>query len=174
EMTAGIAHEIKNPLNFINNFAELNTELVEEAVQALANGDDLEPLLSDLKRNSEQISQHGKRADGIVRAMMQHASGGTGERVPVDVNALVEEYVGLAYHGMRATDHDFNVTLEKNLQPDVGTVAVVQQEIGRVLLNLLGNAFYVVHERAMSSDGEYVPTVRIETRRAGDNVEIRI
>ena len=174
EMTAGIAHEIKNPLNFVNNFAELNSELVDELVVELNDRKDLAPLLEDMKNNAAQIARHGKRADSIVRAMMQHASGGAGTRESVDVNNLVEEYVGLAYHGMRATDQDFTVTIEKDYDESTGAASVVPQEIGRVLLNLLGNAFYVVREKSATANGEYVPTVSVSTRRVDDLIELRI
>src|SRR5690606_10578647 len=156
-MTAGIAHEIKNPLNFVNNFAELNTELVDELVAELGDRDDLAALLGDIRQNTTQIAQHGKRADSIVRAMMQHASGGTGTREIVDANALVEAYLGLAYHGMRASDQNFNVTIVKDIDARAGLISVVPQEIGRVLLNLLGNAFYVVRERSTAAVPGYVP-----------------
>jgi signal transduction histidine kinase/ligand-binding sensor domain-containing protein len=175
EMTAGIAHEIKNPLNFVNNFAELNLELADELAEELGSRADLAPLLADMKSNAAQIARHGKRADSIVRAMMQHASGGAGESEPVDVNSLVEEYVGLAYHGARASDQDFNVTIEKDFDEAAGVVPVVPQEIGRVLLNLLGNAFYVVHERAAKEQDEsYAPTVSVSTRRMEDRLELRV
>jgi len=174
EMTAGIAHEIKNPLNFVNNFAELNSEFVDELVEELGDRKDLSPLLEDLKKNAEQIARHGKRADSIVRAMMQHASGGAGTRERVDINNLVEEYVALAYHGMRATDPHFTVTIENDYDVSIGTASVVPQEIGRVLLNLLGNAFYVVREKSASANGDYVPTVSVSTRREGDVIELRV
>jgi signal transduction histidine kinase len=127
-----------------------------------------------MKNNAAQIARHGKRADSIVRAMMQHASGGAGTRESVDVNNLVEEYVGLAYHGMRATDQDFTVTIEKDYDESTGAASVVPQEIGRVLLNLLGNAFYVVREKSVTANGEYVPTVSVSTRRVDDLIELRI
>ncbi len=174
EMTAGIAHEIKNPLNFVNNFAELNGELAQELAEAIKNGEDVSELVNDITSNAEQIAQHGKRADSIVRAMMQHASGGTGELESVDVNSLVDEYVGLAFHGMRASTQSFNVDIDKSFDGDAGSLSVVPQEIGRVLLNLLGNAFYVVRERSLSENGEYKPTVSVGTRRLADSVEIRI
>lgn len=174
EMTAGIAHEIKNPLNFVNNFAELNAELAEELAEALRDGDDPAPILEDIKNNAAQIQSHGKRADSIVRAMMQHASGGAGHQELTNVNPLVEEYIGLAYHGMRASTKNFNVELVKDFDGDAGTIPMVPQEIGRVLLNLLGNAFYVVRERANNEGEEYKPTVTITTRKLRDSIEIRV
>lgn len=174
EMTAGIAHEIKNPLNFVNNFAELNAELADEIADELKDRPDLLELLADLKSNAMQIASNGKRADSIVRAMMQHASGGASQKMDTDINNLVEEYIGLAYHGMRASDKSFNATLVRNLDEHAGTASIVPQEIGRVLLNLLGNAFYVVRERAQAETGPYEPTVTVTTKRTGDHVEIHV
>lgn len=174
EMTAGIAHEIKNPLNFVNNFAELNAELAEELAEALRNGDDPAPILDDIKNNAGQIQAHGKRADSIVRAMMQHASGGAGHQELTNVNPLVEEYIGLAYHGMRASTKNFNVELVKKFDDEAGAIPMVPQEVGRVLLNLLGNAFYVVRERANQEGQDYKPTVTITTKRLSNSVEVRV
>ena len=173
-LTAGIAHEIKNPLNFVNNFAEINEELAQELREALAKGENVDDLLADLEQNAQVIAQHGKRADGIVHAMMQHASGGTGQREPTDINALVEEQLNLAYHGKLALMTGFNVTLKRNLDAEAGTVEVVPQEIGRVLLNLLGNAFDAVHEHAVSVNGAYEPTVTVSTRQVEGQLEIRV
>ena len=172
-LTAGIAHEIKNPLNFVNNFAALSQELVAE----LEEEDDLEQirqLASELKLVSEKIEQHGKRADGIVHAMMQHARSGTGERETVQVNALVSEYLELAYHGKRAQTPDFSTEVKKDLDPGAGELHIVPQEIGRVLLNLIGNAFDAVLEQSAHENQEYLPTVNIQTRRTQGHVEIRI
>ena len=182
-LTAGIAHEIKNPLNFINNFSQLSVELADELVQELeANQgrplaevlDDVQDLLADLKTNAEKIREHGQRADGIVRSMLEHSRSSAGERRAVDVNGLLDEYLQLAYHGMRASTLDFNVTMEKDLDASVGAVEMAPQEIGRVFINLLNNAFYAVRERSRSSDGSYAPTVEVRTRRDGDSVEIRV
>ncbi|WP_456425609.1 tetratricopeptide repeat protein [Rhodocaloribacter sp.] len=178
-LTAGIAHEIKNPLNFVNNFAELNEELVDELSDALADDrhlsrDDLLDVLADLKQNAAIIAHHGKRADGIVRAMMQHARGGSGGREAIDLNALVREYAGLAYHGKRAQMPEFNVEIVTDFDEALGVVEVAPQEMGRVLLNLLGNAFDAVHEHAARSNGVYAPKVIVSTRRLGDHVEIRV
>jgi signal transduction histidine kinase len=179
EMTAGIAHEIKNPLNFINNFAELNAELADELFDELADDPDIRladvrDVLDDLKRNAEKINEHGKRADSIVRAMMQHARGGAGTRERVDINTFVEEYLGLAYHGTRATTPDFTAQLLQHLDPEAGDVELGPQELGRVLLNLLSNAFYAVHERAKAANGAYEPKVTVSTRGGGARIEIRI
>ncbi len=172
-LTAGIAHEIKNPLNFVNNFASLSQELVDE-LEDETDPEERAALLNDLKINAAKIEAHGRRADAIVRQMMEHARSGSGERRAVDLNALVEEYVGLAYHGMRARHPAFNVTLEKNPGQNVGEVEIVPQEIGRVLINLLDNAFDAVRERAAEADEPYAPTVSISTRRMDRHVEIRV
>jgi len=176
QLTAGIAHEIKNPLNFVNNFAEVNEELADEVLEALDEGDTNEAraLLEDLKQNAQVITQHGKRADGIVHAMMQHASGGTGQRETVDINLLVSEHIELAYHGKRAQVPGLQVEIERDLDAEAGVVDVVPQEIGRVLLNLLGNAFDAVHEHALSINGQYEPTVTVSTRQFKGQLEIRV
>ncbi|MEE8240825.1 MAG: two-component regulator propeller domain-containing protein, partial [Nitrospirales bacterium] len=176
-LTAGIAHEIKNPLNFVNNFAEVNEELLDEVEEELAENPDLRvadiaETLSMMKLNASKIHEQGQRADGIVQSMMQHASGGAGEREQTDVNALVEEYVNLAYHGKRAQTPAFNVEIVRDYDERVGRVLLVPQEVGRVLVNLLSNAFDAVHEKAVSSNGVYEPVVTISTRRKGDTVEI--
>ncbi len=174
QLTAGIAHEIKNPLNFINNFAEVNEELAQELREALANGEDVQDLLADLEQNAAVIAQHGKRADGIVHAMMQHASGGTGQREPTDINQLVSEHIDLAYHGKRAQMPELQVKIERSFAEGVHPLEIVPQEIGRVLLNLLGNAFDAVHAHVLSVNGQYEPTVTVSTQRVGDAVEIRV
>jgi signal transduction histidine kinase/ligand-binding sensor domain-containing protein len=174
-LTAGIAHEIKNPLNFINNFAELNEELADEMEEAVEAGErlvHLKTLIADLRENAQVIVKQGRRADGIVKSMMAHASGGTGEREATDVNALVEEYVELAWHGRRAHSPGFFVDVERDYDEAVGRVVMVPQEIGRVLLNLLSNAFDAVQEKALALDGQYVPQVSVVTRREGDRVQI--
>ena len=183
QLTAGIAHEIKNPLNFVNNFSELAVELTDELDEEIeANlgrplndvAGEFRILLGDLKLNASKIREHGQRADGIVRAMMQHARGEEGQREAVDLNALIEEYVALAYHGQRAQVADFNVEIETDLDEEVGEVEVVPQEIGRVLLNLLGNAFDAVHGQRQRADGPYTPKVSVSTRQVDNAVEIRV
>ncbi len=183
KLTAGIAHEIKNPLNFVNNFAQLSIELadeLEEEIDAQSPRqvgevqEELKDLLADLKHNAAKIHEHGQRADGIVRNMLAHSSTRTGARQATDFNALVSEYIDLAYHGKRAQVPDFNATIERALSDSAGTVVVVPQEIARVLLNLLGNAFDAVHEHAQTVDGPYTPTVTVSTRRVGDTAEVRV
>ena len=184
QLTAGIAHEIKNPLNFVNNFADLNKELAGDLITDLnsARGkpvddvfDDLFELATSIKMNAAQIAKHGLRADSIVQNMMQHASGGSTERFRVEVNAFVDEYIGLAYHGMRAQNPNLNVTIEKNFDEKAGNAEMSPQELGRVLLNLINNALYAVNERADSSNGqEYSPTLTVSTQRQNGQLEIRV
>ena len=179
ELTAGIAHEIQNPLNFVNNFAEVSAELVTELEDERARPErdaGLEDeLLADLKQNLLKITQHGGRAASIVRGMLEHSRTSTGERLPTDLNQLADEYLRLAYHGLRAKDKSFNATLEPDFDPDLPPVPALAQDLGRVLLNLLNNAFYAVRQRQQRGESGYAPTVRISTRRvAGGEVEIRV
>ena len=169
QLTAGIAHEIKNPLNFVHNFAELNVQLARELQDELRNNPDarlaaVEDVLEDMDANAGRIARHSRRADAIVQSMMQHARGPTGERALTDINALLDEYVHLAYHGMQAQQAGFEVTVEHDYDDSVGTLAVVPQEIGRVFLNLMNNAFYAMHEKALAMNEPYTPTVTISTR----------
>ena len=173
QLTAGIAHEIKNPLNFVNNFAGLSVELAQELEEELsAAGDrpasqvlqDVGDLLSDLKDNANRIAEHGGRADRIVKAMLLHSRGGSGERARVDVNRYVEEYANLAFHGARANDQDFQVDLVQDLGDDVGEADLVPQDLGRVLLNLLGNAFYAVGKRRAAEGPGFTSRVTLRTR----------
>jgi signal transduction histidine kinase/ligand-binding sensor domain-containing protein len=167
ELTAGIAHEIKNPLNFVNNFAEVAAEMAEEAKNA-ESPDQLNEILDELRENLLRIEQHARRADGIVENMMQHATG-LGEIEPTDINDLLDEYVGLAYHGMRARHGDFEVEIQKNYDRDLRKLDVVPQEIGKVFLNILGNGFDAMRQ----AESEH-PRVSVSTKRNGSNVEIRI
>ena len=184
QLTAGIAHEIKNPLNFVNNFAELSAELVGELEDALAAaGPSLDPelrgevadLASTLRDNLSKVVQHGRRADAIVRNMLAHSRGGGGERHPVDLNALVEEALNLAYHGARAEKPGFNIELEKALDPGVGQIELYPQEFTRVLLNLIGNGFHAAHKRRLDGapDG-FRPVLSVATRALPDRVEVRV
>jgi len=149
ELTAGIAHEIQNPLNFVNNFSEVNTELIDEMQQALQAGNTEEAfsISNDLKDNEQKITHHGKRADSIVKGMLQHSRVSTGQKEATDINALADEYLRLSYHGMRAKDKSFNATLETQFDTSVEKINVVPQDIGRVLLNLFNNAFYSVMQK---------------------------
>jgi signal transduction histidine kinase len=179
-LTAGIAHEIKNPLNFVNNFAKLSMGLLAdlEAELAVSSGGNPDPerleILSDLRFNAEKIQEHGKRADSIVKSMMRHARGKKGDRQPTDLNTLLDESLNLAYHGMRAQIPAFNTTLERDFDDAVGTIEVVPQELSRVFLNVLGNAFYAVLERKEKEADTYTPTVWVRTRRTGDGIAVSI
>ncbi len=182
QLTAGIAHEIKNPLNFINNFSSLSAELIDELHEEVAEldlegskRDNIEELMQMLKGNLAKVVQHGKRADSIVKNMLLHSRQGAEEIRPVDVNALVEESVNLAYHGARAENHEFNVTLERQFDPGAGDVELYPQEITRVLLNLISNGFYATRKRAEAeADDSYEPVLSAATRDLGESVEILI
>ena len=182
-LTAGIAHEIKNPLNFVNNFAELSGDLTRELKQEIETQQNrldaktveyINDLLSDLEVNVRKIAEHGKRADSIVRGMLLHSRGTPGERRPTDVNTLLDEYVNLAYHGMRAQDSAFNVTIEKRYDPAVGNIDVVPQDLSRVFLNIANNACYATREKKRVNGASYSPTLWIKTHRLEDRAEIRI
>ncbi len=183
ELTAGIAHEIKNPLNFVNNFADIVRELVadlRELFEAnrskrIADAQDaIEMILMDLDMNAKRIVEHGKRADSIVRGMMRHARGGTGEKISCNINQLLDEAVNLAYHGMRAQQTGFNVAIEKDFDTAVPVIQIMQQEVSRVVLNLLNNAFYAVNERREHSDAAYRPAVSVTSRFEPPAIEIRV
>jgi len=182
QLTAGIAHEIKNPLNFVNNFSALSVELVDELNEALKGSgadaktqSEIDELSELLKGNLEKVVQHGKRADSIVKNMLLHSRAGSGEHRPADINAIVEESLNLAYHGARAEKQGFNITMEKSLDPGAGEVDVYPQEITRVLLNLISNGFYAATKRKERMDGAaYEPTLTATTRNLGESVEIRI
>ncbi|MEQ9423545.1 MAG: ATP-binding protein [Cyclobacteriaceae bacterium] len=167
ELTAGIAHEIQNPLNFVNNFSEINKELIEELEEEMKKGDKVEikEIFKDLRDNEEKVAHHGKRAEGIVKSMLQHSRTGSGEKEPTDINALCDEYLRLAYHGFRAKDKSFNADINTELDPDLPKINVVPQDIGRVLLNLINNAFQAVSAVASAkADGDYKPLVTIQTK----------
>jgi two-component system NtrC family sensor kinase len=176
ELTAGIAHEIQNPLNFVNNFSETNTELIEEAQTELKAGnvEEVQAILTDIKGNEEKINTHGKRADAIVKGMLQHSRASVGKKEPTNINALADEYLRLSYHGLRAKDKSFNATIQTHFDKSIGNVAVVPQDIGRVLLNLLNNAFYAVHEQMKKLGESYEPIVSVSTKKLHDKVEIRV
>ena len=174
ELTAGIAHEIQNPLNFVNNFSDVNQELIDELKEELQKGDlrEASAIADNLKENESKINLHGKRADGIVKSMLQHSRGSAGLKEPTDVNKLVDEYIRLAFHGYRAKVKDFNVDLDINLDPLAGSAPMVRQDIGRVILNLLNNAFYAVMEKTGKAD--YKPKVSVTTKRERNAVMIEI
>jgi two-component system NtrC family sensor kinase len=176
ELTAGIAHEIQNPLNFVNNFSSVNSELADELNQELDKGDiDAAKAISkDIKDNSEKINHHGKRADGIVKGMLQHSQKSTGAKEPTDINALADEYLRLSFHGLRAKDKLFNATLNTSYDPAIGNINIIPQNIGRVLMNLYNNAFYAVAEKQKTSSGDYQPTVSISTKKKGDTIELTV
>jgi signal transduction histidine kinase len=178
ELTAGIAHEIQNPLNFVNNFSEVSAELLEELAEERARpirDRTLETeLLADLKQNVQKITHHGQRAASIVRGMLEHSRASTGERSLTDLNALCDEYLRLAYHGLRAKDKAFNASFTTDLATDLPLVEAVSQDLGRVLLNLFTNAFYAVRQRQQQGEPGYAPTVRVRTKREGDEVVVRV
>ena len=182
QLTAGIAHEIKNPLNFVNNFSSLSIELLDELREALLNLSidgkaraEIDELTDTLRSNLDKIEQHGKRADSIVKNMLLHSREGSGEHRPIDINAVVEESLNLAYHGARAEKQDFNITLERSFDPAAGEVDVFPQEITRVLLNLISNGFYAATKRkAQAGNDGYEPALTASTKSLGDRVEIRI
>ena len=184
QLTAGIAHEIKNPLNFVNNFAGLSVELLDELKEAAApalaalDGDNLaevDEIVAMLTGNLAKIAEHGRRADGIVKSMLEHSRGESGERRPVDLNNLVEEALNLAYHGARAQDQSFNVTLERDFAAAIGPIELVPQDVTRVLLNLIGNGFYAATKRLKNSaEPSFRPTLKVTTHDLGEAVEIRV
>ena len=182
QLTAGIAHEIKNPLNFVNNFSGVSAELIDELQEALTDVSlnekrrgEITELMDTLRGNLDKVVQHGKRADAIVKNMLLHSREGSGEHRLADINALVEESLNLAYHGARAEKQGFNITMEKSLDPAAGEVAVFPQDITRVLLNLISNGFYAATKRrAATNGGDYEPTLAASTKNLGDRVEIRI
>jgi signal transduction histidine kinase len=182
QVTAGIAHEIKNPLNFVNNFAGLSVELLDELKDTTRAVASLDPgkraqiveTIGMLTGNLEKIIEHGRRADGIVRSMLQHSRGGSDDWQATDLNALAEEALNLAYHGARAQDPNFDITLELDLDRSLAPVGVVPQELTRVLLNLIGNGFYAASKRGRDNDGTYSPALKVMTREFGESVEIRV
>ena len=176
ELTAGIAHEIQNPLNFVNNFSEVSVELVDEMEDELLKGNDQEAILigNDLKDNLQKITEHGKRAASIVKGMLQHSRKSTDKKELTDINALADEYVRLSYHGLRAKDKTFNASIETHFDENVGSIEVIPQDIGRVLLNLLNNAFYSVNEKKKQHPGEYAPIVLVSTLKSGNKIEVSI
>src|SRR5579872_389936 len=168
ELTAGIAHEIQNPLNFVNNFSDVSAELVDEMQTELKNGDKDEAIAisEDIKQNLEKITHHGKRADAIVKGMLQHSQSGSGAKEPTNINGLADEYMRLSYHGLRAKDKDFNADLVTNFDGKLPKVNVIPQDIGRVFLNLFNNAFYAVNQKQKTAGADYKPEVSLTTSSA--------
>ena len=165
ELTAGIAHEIQNPLNFVNNFSEVNTELIEEMKEEIDTGnlEDAKAIANDIKDNEQKINHHGKRADAIVKGMLQHSRSSSGIKEPTDINALCDEYLRLSYHGLRAKDKSFNATMKTDFDKTIGNIYIIPPDIGRVILNLITNAFYVVNEKSKQGLANYEPTVIVKT-----------
>jgi len=176
ELTAGIAHEIQNPLNFVNNFSEVSNELIDEMKEELKKGnyDDANEIADDVKQNLEKITHHGQRAADIVKGMLQHSSSSSGVKEPTDINALCDEYLRLSYHGLRAKDKSFNASMKTDFDNSIGNINIIPQDIGRVILNLINNAFYAVDEKKKSGIENYEPTVSINTKKVDDKLEIRV
>jgi len=176
ELTAGIAHEIQNPLNFVNNFSEVSVELLDELEVELRAGhsEEVRAIADDLRQNLQKITHHGQRAEGIVKGMLQHSRAGTGQKEPTDLNAIADEYLRLSYHGLRAKDKAFNATMQTSFAPALNPIAAIPQDLGRVLLNLFNNAFYAVSEKKKTHPTGYQPTVSVRTKRLGKEVEIRV
>jgi two-component system NtrC family sensor kinase len=176
ELTVGIAHEIQNPLNFVNNFSEVSNELLEEMKVEIQKGnyEEVQAITDNVKQNLEKILHHGKRADGIVKGMLQHSRSSSGVTEPIDINALADEYLPVAYHGFRAKDKSFNALTNTDLDKSIGKINVVPQDIGRVVLNLVTNAFYAVTEKQKQTGAEYQPTVSVSTKRSDSCVMISV
>ncbi len=175
ELTAGVAHEIQNPLNFVNNFSDINNELLEDLKDAAKKIDirEIEKITDQLKENESKINFHGKRADAIVKNMLQHSRNGSAVKEPADINKLVDEYVRLSFHGMRAKDKTFNAELDLTYDPAIGKINIIPQDIGRVLLNLLNNAFYAVHEKQKSGTVNFTPTITVTSSIINNRPELK-
>ncbi|MEO5943824.1 MAG: ATP-binding protein [Ferruginibacter sp.] len=182
ELTAGIAHEIQNPLNFVNNFSDVSNELIDEMNAELDKGDieEAKAIAADVKQNLIKINHHGNRAGDIVKGMLQHSQSSIGKKESTDINALADEYLRLSYHGLRAKDKTFNATLKTDFDETIGNINIIPQDIGRVILNLINNAFYAVAEKSrcqpelVEGGLTYQPTVLITTKKNGDNLEIKV
>lgn len=180
ELTAGVAHEIQNPLNFVNNFSELNTELIADLKAEYSKPKNErdetleEDIIRDLEQNLEKINYHGKRADAIVKGMLQHSRVGAGQKEPANINRLCDEYIRLSYHGLRAKDKSFNANFKTDFDESIGKIDIVPQDIGRVLLNLFNNAFYAVNEKQKTGRSEYKPTVSVQTKKLNGKIEINV
>ena len=176
ELTAGIAHEIQNPLNFVNNFSEINQELLAEMNLEIEKGNysEVKGIAKDISENEQKINHHGKRADAIVKGMLQHSRSSSGQKEPTDINKLADEYLRLAYHGLRAKDKSFNATLKTDYDETIGNINIIPQDIARVILNLITNAFYAVDEKKKSGNEGYEPTVSVSTKKINDKTEIKV
>ncbi|HEV7782603.1 MAG TPA: ATP-binding protein [Chitinophagaceae bacterium] len=176
ELTAGIAHEIQNPLNFVNNFSEVNKELLTEMNEEIEKGNfnEVKTIAKDVTENEGKIIYHGKRADAIVKGMLQHSRSSSGQKEPTDINALADEYLRLAYHGLRAKDKTFNATTKTDYDNSIGTVNIIPQDIGRVILNLITNAFYAVTEKKKQQESGYEPTVTVSTKKENGTVLVKV
>ena len=176
ELTAGIAHEIQNPLNFVNNFSEVNKELLSEMNDEIQKGnfEEVKTIAKDVIENEEKINHHGKRADAIVKGMLQHSRSNNGVKEPTDINALADEYLRLAYHGMRAKEKSFNATMKTDFDESIGSINIIPQDIGRVILNLITNAFYAVKEKQKPEPNGYESLVTVSTKSLLDKVEITV
>ncbi|ULQ50919.1 sensor histidine kinase [Flavihumibacter fluvii] len=177
ELTAGIAHEIQNPLNFVNNFSEVNMELLVEMKEEIDKGnmEEAKSIAEDVIGNQEKINHHGKRADAIVKGMLQHSQSSSGEKKPTDINPLADEYLRLAFHGMRAKDKNFNAVLKTDYDDTIAKINIIPQDIGRVLLNLYNNAFYALSVVAKAKAGSsYQPGISVSTKKMGDKVFISV
>jgi signal transduction histidine kinase len=177
ELTAGIAHEIQNPLNFVNNFSEVNSELIDELEEEANKGnlEEVRAIAKDIKDNEQKINHHGKRADSIVKGMLQHSRTSNGTKEPTDINALADEYLRLSYHGLKAKDKSFNSGFKTDFDPNLPKINVIPQDIGRVLLNLINNAFYAVSEKQKNLTGlDYKPIVTVSTKNLGNRIEISV
>jgi signal transduction histidine kinase len=176
ELTAGIAHEIQNPLNFVNNFSDVSNELLEEMKTELEKGNtkDAIAIVDDVKQNLEKILHHGKRADAIVKGMLQHSRTSSSQKELTDINALADEYLRLAYHGLRAKDKSFNASMKTDFDETIGKINIVPQDIGRAVLNLITNAFYVVSEKKKQLPEGYEPTVTVITKKEGDSIFVSV
>lgn len=176
ELTAGIAHEIQNPLNFVNNFSEINTELIAELKEEIAKGnfDDVKAIADSIAENEQKINQHGKRADSIVKGMLQHSRSSSATKELTDINKLADEYLRLAYHGLRAKDKTFNATIKTDYDESIRGINIVPQDMGRAILNIITNAFYAITDRKKQSAEGYEPVIFLTTRKLTGKVEIKI
>jgi signal transduction histidine kinase len=180
ELTAGIAHEIQNPLNFVTNFSEINAELLLEMKEEIEKGnlEEVKLIANDIAANEQKINHHGKRADAIVKGMLQHSRSSGGQKEPTDINALADEYLRLAYHGLRAKDKSFNATLKTDFDESIGNINIIPQDMGRVILNLITNAFYAAplppEGGVLDPDYVHSPTVWVSTKKGGNNVLISV